>query len=321
MTNYETPKHDPIARIYYLLAISGTVAAFFTWLLHDARDWLEQVRRPAPDVPAPGTGAGLVAFLSTTNSIVFLIAFCVAFGTGYLALRTRSTLRRFGLAHEHGFYVAAVFSDVLIRLADATAEMRKAARGRKSDQDAIDQFIRQEKPTLILLLNQIARFFTLYTGRECCASLKLFQVENGERTERIYTPVRDDQPASTRRQIVDVQHPFYSYRENTAFDLIMNDAEIRWYVNNNLPREAKRGRYINSREGWQADYTATLVVPITDQHEASAIDKRNIIGFLCVDNKGGGFDEHFCANVSFAFARITHGFLKTFLKTPNGNGR
>lgn len=308
--------HEPIQLTYYLLAISGILATFVTWLVAHGTEIAQKFREIVVFAEAGPAG-------EIIRDARWFLIFAVLFGLFFAGLwlvkagwflvqRPQRSLNRVLLASEQGFHVADEFCKVLVRLSDAAVDARTSSAGPNGKWDALDQFLREEKPSLTLLLNQIARFFSVYTDHESCASLKLFKVKGGRRTHFIHTPVRDDQRRSRMRDIVDERYPLYDYRENTAFDMIVNDQDRRWFVANDLLRLEKAGRYVNGRKGWQGDYTATPVVPITDQYESSAIDKHNVIGFLCVDNKGGGFDEQFCAHVMFAFARITYGILKSF---------
>jgi hypothetical protein len=301
--------HGLLANTYYVIGIAhglgipGAIVIAVGVLAGWAGGFYQAARSQLPPALVDLVPAAVVAFLLVFVSALMLV-------------RAWRRLRRVASASDHGFNVAARFSAILGDLLhDRTAYQSAGPL-------ALERFLQREYLSLQLLLNEISDFFGQYTGRPCHASLKLIEFDQRKLDVYIRTAIRDGKPSSENRKNADKSLPTFRYRDNTAFETIMTDKAVRWYVRNHLRREQALGRYHNARPSWWHDYTATLVVPITDQRNPEMIDRHTIVGFLCIDNKGGGFDEAFCANVAFAFARITHGILQMFFTSPiEGEGR
>lgn len=306
-----------LANTYYLIGICSFGAIAATWLASHGGTYYQEFQSYLLELRSGKSGVFLAIVARWDRELVtFLVTFAALFVPGYAIVRARRSLRRILRASASNFYVAAEFSRILIQLTECIAEVRATSGAQKVGREVLQKFLKEQRPALALLLNQIAHYFTSYTGRTCHASLKLFDARDGIKTDQIITSLRDETPESLSRSVADDTLPTYYYRENTAFKEIMNDPKKRWFVSNNLSRMAKKRRYQNAREGWEKDYTATLVVPITNQYEAENIKKDNVLGFLCIDNKGGGFDGRLCANAAFTFARITYGIMETLGQVP-----
>lgn len=78
------------------------------------------------------------------------------------------------------------------------------------------------------------------------------------------------------------------------FIYIHNKGEPDYYVANDLRERAASHQFHNERQKWLDDYDATAVVPIRPHGDPVEIA---CIGFLCVDNIGGSFDEDRCVNI------------------------
>src|SRR5262249_49449918 len=60
--------------------------------------------------------------------------------------------------------------------------------------------------------------------------------------------------------------------------------------------DAKQGSYTSVNEEWRSLYNATAVVPVMRCAALAPFEKR-VIGFLCVDNKGGVFTDETVADL------------------------
>jgi len=76
----------------------------------------------------------------------------------------------------------------------------------------------------------------------------------------------------------------YKCAENTAFAKILSGE--KYYLSNDLEKEEV---YENVGHDWRDRYNATIVVPIMKTYQTGSFDPREIIGFICADNKEGGF--------------------------------
>ena len=151
---------------------------------------------------------------------------------------------------------------------------------------------------LTLVLSNTREMFGAYTTNSCAVCIKLFvehdpfvaleeSAEDGP-AQLIKTLLRDDVSSPTRR-IADSDGMPYEYHKNAAFWSIIDDPRSdNYYFANDL--ESLGNQYWNANTNWKNYYTATAVVPIK---KPGSTAKANTIGFLCVDNLGGGFDESY----------------------------
>jgi hypothetical protein len=132
--------------------------------------------------------------------------------------------------------------------------------------------------------------FSVQTGRTCAVSIKLVSrpPETPEASSKVTAFLRDSDSES-RRGVVDDKA--YRIDENTAFKLICLDGEP-YYVCDDLVAATRSERYLNRRNGWARDYTATIVVPIFKITTPNfSAESQELLGFFCVDNHGGGFEH------------------------------
>ena len=79
-------------------------------------------------------------------------------------------------------------------------------------------------------------------------------------------------------------------------------------------REEKGSDPVSRQTPFRDYYNACLVVAIAP-HDSS--DLENTIGFLCVDNFRGGFDEEICAQILLSFGKDVYQIFETYNKlTP-----
>lgn len=106
----------------------------------------------------------------------------------------------------------------------------------------------------------------------------------------VYTLARD--PGSRRkRSFVDSDPKLRVYRweGNAAFAHVMQSKSARGYfVSNDL--NGMGGKYWNDNDRWREFYNAAAVAALKCPSSDEATD---VLGFLCVDNMGGGFDDTF----------------------------
>lgn len=93
--------------------------------------------------------------------------------------------------------------------------------------------------------------------------------------------------------VKDRRLPEYRYDQNTAFKVILDeDTNQSYYMSNNLKTEQSEKTYNNANENWHKYYNACLVAPIRyKEMKEDGAEKSAVLGFICVDNKKGGFNE------------------------------
>lgn len=179
-----------------------------------------------------------------------------------------------------------------------------------------------------MLLTNVERIFSEYTGHDCAACIKLFldrdpftemtrknhdpyldtktsDAKNRNTKTLILTLLRDNASALDRKAKSDPCEP-YEYYKNLAFTWIRDHKDKeKIFVSNDLKNMIE---YVSGREGWERDYNATAVVPINDP---SSKLSTTIIGFLCVDNKFGEFDEEFTVHTLSFFANTLYYVLSS----------
>lgn len=141
------------------------------------------------------------------------------------------------------------------------------------------------------VLTSVAQVMRAYTGHDCHVSLKTFdRASNHVRTE-----ARSQN--NMERNETDERLERYLYTANTAFEEILTQPDSHAFVSNRLLLRSLIGRYKNENARWKRLYRATAVVPITFKLSSEQITPDHVTGFLCVDNKRGGFDHGSCINL------------------------
>ena len=110
------------------------------------------------------------------------------------------------------------------------------------------------------------------------------------------------------RSDIDTEVETYPYYRNTAFDCILGHEKKNFFLSNDLLELEKQGRYRNYNQKWKDSYNACLVVPI---RAVAKIEYNKNIGFLCVDNMKGGFDEIIAFNILAGFADLLYCHFQT----------
>ena len=160
--------------------------------------------------------------------------------------------------------------------------------------------------------DRISMMMFVYTGYQCHVSIKSYNSE----TKMVRTYLRDGRSIVDRSEI-DEANRSYRYSSNTAFKTIMEDDKCKSYVSNHLWSLRVLQRYCNNHKYWWKLYNATLVVPITDRKTSENINGDTIRGFLCVDNRGGGFDRRSCCNMMSIFSRLNFTIFDLLARLAN----
>ena len=143
------------------------------------------------------------------------------------------------------------------------------------------------------------------TGHNCSVSIKVFFGGDGG-VRRVYTYARDSL-SSYERSKTDRKLDGYVYSDNSAFEDIQNPSKPDYFLCNDLT--GLGNGYRNSNPDWRMYYNATIVVPIKAPNSIDGIDT---VGFLCVDNKGGGFDDQFSVKLLSSLAYLLYSIIGLF---------
>lgn len=159
------------------------------------------------------------------------------------------------------------------------------------------------------MLDCTANLFSTYTGHPCSACIKLLTKEK----DRIVSPapqkgveeppawyamtLRRDSASQAVRGYIDntPKCSVYPCDLNAAFHSILRDTSGReFFIENDLRALRAKREYWNANPHWSTKYIATAVVPIK---RPDRTPKEQCLGFLCVDNMGGGFDKNRCGYI------------------------
>ncbi len=163
----------------------------------------------------------------------------------------------------------------------------------------------------LFLINNVKTIFDILSDSECSVCIKILEQQQSSTDLSVKTLLRDSGSYRERDSSNTVIRN-YSYEENTAFKNIMSyDIPQNYYVSDNLLSERV---YENINENWNDYYNATLVCPIRLKLEEGEDNSSNIytvIGFICIDNKKGGFDNRICIQLlaSIADSIFNHFYL------------
>jgi hypothetical protein len=156
-------------------------------------------------------------------------------------------------------------------------------------------------------LNCAASLFSIYTADSCCACIKIVrQDKDGIKLEVVF---RDLESLVAKNRL---NNYMYKVTDNTSFDDISR-GEIKYYACDDLKAAAAAGEYRNARPDWNKDYNATLVLPLRSMRSGErAPDAGRILGFLCLDNHNGGFENEnamllaraICSRIEVIFHRL-----------------
>lgn len=156
------------------------------------------------------------------------------------------------------------------------------------------------------VVEETKRIFEEITRSPCDVTLKLVYPPNtvgrggSSRTAQISDlRVRDLIRDAVSRRDRGLNGDYQCILNSAYNNILQQKGPNYYYMSNNLRKEDPP--FANPRTDWNQHYNACLVVPVQigpsgiPNPQASAV--RHIVGFLCVDNKKGGFDERICFNV------------------------
>ncbi len=289
-----------LAILYYGGAILAVISAVLVTIATAIVNYANKSQKDLENFVEPfGT-------LFSPSAYVFLIehrwAIIIACGTLVMlfAFIFHRRLRR----RLDGIYaiddVAREYCLFLFKLRESTIESIKDGKmSHEQYEEYSNKAYAEVDKFFILSVTRIAALFEQITGNKCHVSVKLFDTES----KKIRTRARDDS-ALTNRAEIDKNLGWYEYSNNTAFLQILDDENAKFFLSNNLRFLSVFKKYKNSNPDWKALYTACMVVPITGKTHGAQINHESVLGFLCVDNLGGGFDKKVGLQLLYSFARM-----------------
>lgn len=160
------------------------------------------------------------------------------------------------------------------------------------------------------LTSNLQSYFTLLTNDSCSVCIKIVK---GKKVKTFYRDPINYRSRKKSDKKLDGNDFVYNHNENTAFQVICSeDYKDATFLCDDLRKLKKENKYKNKNEDWETFYNATAVVPINIKHHNG---KRNIIGFVCLDNYKGGLntssvENYLCAisdplyNLFIQYAKI-----------------
>jgi hypothetical protein len=149
-----------------------------------------------------------------------------------------------------------------------------------------------------LLLTHTAQLFHIYTRHPCAACLKVLRstrdaepwserdwTPGGDKVAYVYTQGRD--PMTRYQRSASDVHDGYEYTRNAIFRYLVEEEGLGGFYFENDLHNPKRPYYSDNPK-WPNFYNATAVSLIDCPDPASGA---NMMGFLCIDNFGGRFDD------------------------------
>lgn len=161
--------------------------------------------------------------------------------------------------------------------------IEKISKNQEITQNEIDYVCARNSHFLVMVTSSLQNFFSIYTDDNCSISIKSLNTNK----DRIKTIFRDPVNLKKRRQAeLNCGINTYEIVDNTAFEVIISEKyKDYYYASDNLSSEYSNHNYKNCNQNWSNFYNSTIVVPISKiDHN---INKRNILGFLTVDNMKG----------------------------------
>lgn len=155
------------------------------------------------------------------------------------------------------------------------------------------------KKYFMFLLANIKEIFDIITGDDCAACIKLIDGD-----KNVQTFMRDPISYRSRHQ-TDKDLPLFHSKSNTAFNLIASEEfSDSYYVNDNLTGDKS---YTNTNTRWRDFYNAAIVTPIRislPTNKDNGEEESYLLGFLCVDNQKGNFNNEVCINTLSAIGDL-----------------
>lgn len=238
-----------------------------------------------------GISVSQSSYLTVANALLlFAVIVLTLIYVDSRRVRLRAAVRReakVGLLLRH-----------ILNLAGARTTLSLEALEESSDENGIAIRAERTSEFLQFVVNEARTTFDEYTEHSCAVAIKLL-VPGDDGVPRVLTYLRDDRSGPIRRRMYGEAHP-YPYTDHSPFvDLVEPADGIDFFLENNLRRAAREGRYRNSNPHRPRLYNATLVVPINPPGLAPG---EGLVGFLCVDSLRARFDLNVCPSVARVFA-------------------
>lgn len=240
-----------------------------------------------------GTILGIVSTFTSEEYRIELVKSSLNIDISYPYLLTGFQISVFGMSLSGLLYITYVQKRRLDRLSTIASDMAHLARAKTVIYDLVLSDPGQSlNEHLRCYLGILESMFSKYTATECAVCVKMLMP--GHNPQNVKTLVRD--PKSLfKRAYVDKNLKSYPYSACTVFKEIFKESPSI-FLSNNLKRISN---FQSANESWKKHYNAVLAIAISD-HEQATLD--NTIGFLCVDNFIGRFDENFCKEILIACA-------------------
>lgn len=200
---------------------------------------------------------------------------------------------------------------------------RQLQRNEKITKEGIQSITRNFFMFNVALLSNIKDLFDKLTDGNCGISIKFTDSDQpiddpSEMLSKYFViPFMRDPISYRRRHQTDAEIPRFGAQSNTAFLEILNP---------NLPNShfvcddlSSLSKYVNLNPRWRDQYNSTLVVPIRfeigqrrTKDNSRVIQKHDTLGFLCIDNMGGGLNNRRCIDYAHALADSYYIVISSF---------
>lgn len=172
------------------------------------------------------------------------------------------------------------------------------------------------------VLSLIRELFTTYTGYDCAACIKALNLSDKARNHIDFDTIAKDTELpyvyTLGRDLVSKVHRshvdskpglnIYRYTKNSGLTFAMKDSKGYWQSND---LKGLGATYWNGNPDWDKHYNAVAVVMLRNPFSE---DDAEAVGFLCVDNKGGGFDDVTCKEFMEILANIVYYTLRMYTR-------
>lgn len=225
------------------------------------------------------------------------------------------------LRQERRYLREARYAPALLTMRRAYSELATASWTLYHDDNSQEAFRLRIRESL----RWLAEAYTLVTGSQCRACIKLISVNDSTDGNKhdvvVSTFCRDNESGEPPRHVPD------RIGENTDFRQIFTE-NAAYFFSNDLIAQLKKG-YKNSH--WHEDdiakgnlaYQATIVWPIERTVTAGTTQpaERQVLGFLCVDTKQTGafqqtYDDALGASFAQALYLVIHKLREQESNTP-----
>lgn len=279
---------------------------------------------------APGT-----LFIAITTIIIFGVVFAIAAAVfAWLYAKDRSAVENAKASRDDALRKFKISTTRINEMLALDYEHCINLRNPVTDRDS-DEIRNKLKEYLTELLGNVATLFSEYTGQECAACIKVLSKHHDHKEQLdyenspsdseasfVYTYSRDPKSRLRRSQADNATGlDLYRFEQNAAFAKIMHSEILKgYYFKNDL---ASLGdEYWNINKKWPDLYNAVAVAALKTPHKDEVVEA---LGFICVDNKGGGFDNETCrqllesvASIVYYTLRVTVAAINEEVRRPDG---